>query len=117
ALRAAAVHDDGAVLLDGGEVAGEQPAGAVLGGDEGAGGLVGVVVVAERDVAGLGDGAEVAGAGPDGVQPLVEDDEPGVRVGGVAQAGLGAGAVDAVGGVAGRGGGMGRGACRGVWAT
>ena len=70
--RAPAEQGDRAVLLDGGEVAGDGVAGAVGAGDEGLGRLDLVLVVAERDVALAGDLAHDAGAGLDDVEVLVD---------------------------------------------
>ena len=62
ARRAAAQQVDRAVLLDGGQVAGERPA-LVLHLDERVGRLLGIVVVADGDAARLGEPAHRAGAG------------------------------------------------------
>src|SRR5207237_9406073 len=62
---------DRAVLLDRCQVAWERPA-LALGLDERAGCLLGVVVVADGDAAGLGDAADRAGAGLHALEVVVE---------------------------------------------
>jgi hypothetical protein len=68
---AAAEDLDGPVLQHRGHVSGQHPAHAVLL-DEGARGLLRVVVVAQRDVALLGQHADDTGARLDGIQVVVE---------------------------------------------
>ena len=71
--RTASEEGDAAVRLDGGEVTGHHVAAAVHG-DEHIGRLLGVVVVADRDVTCPGDLADDARAGLDRSQLLVEHD-------------------------------------------
>ena len=71
ARRATAQEIDRAVLLDGGQVAGERPSPA-LGLDERPRRLLGVVVVADRDAPGLGQAPDLARSGLHPLERIVE---------------------------------------------